>query len=443
MFNILLKRKRFVLFFISWILIALGNIPLAAQDASEQFNQFFIKAAGKAMPSVVNIIIYDRKADRQGYTYKKVADGTGTILTQDGLIVTNYHVVSKGNYYQIITYNGRKYEAFAAGDESAVLADIKTDLALLKISNAGGDSFVPIKASVENLREGEWVIAIGNPYGLRQSITSGIVSSTGRDNVGFADIEDFIQSDVSINPGSSGGPLINLKGEMVGINTAIRTVSGGYQGISFAIPVRIVSHVVVELQQYGRVRRGWIGLYVRERPEEGSREPSMVVEISSIIKNSPAGKTGLMEGDIIQEADGVQISSIGRLMTILGEKSVGSSVVLRIARDGRIQEYTLPLREKEVSRRLSDGAREIFQAYGIEIDDNATSNSSVISYVAADSVFPQTAPGDTIVSINKKTVKGLDDLIRVFYNSGKIVDSIEVLRDGVVLEFFVSSARGR
>lgn len=436
-------NKRSIFYLVLLILIFSWRGMLNADTVeSEKFNQYFIKAAAKVMPSVVNIVIYDRKPDKQGYTYKKIADGTGTILTKDGLLVTNYHVVSKGNYCQIITYNGRKYEASTVGDDT-FLVDIKTDLALLKINNAGGDSFVPIKTSDDNLREGEWVIAIGNPYGLRQSITSGIVSSTGRDNVGFADIEDFIQSDVAINPGSSGGPLINLKGEMVGINTAIRTVSGGYLGISFAIPVRIVKHVVEELQQYGRVRRGWLGLFVRERPEAESREPSMVVEIASVIKNSPADKIGLMEGDIIQEADGLSVTSIGKFMAILGGKSVGSSVTLRVARDGRLSEHVLPLREREVSRMLMDGAREIFQSYGFEVDDNITTNSAVISYVDSDSAFPQAAPGDIIVSINKQAVNGLDELIRIFYNSGKIIDRLEVSRNGIIVEILLPSAEGK
>jgi serine protease Do len=176
------------------------------------------------------------------------------------------------------------------------LADLKTDIALLKIDNTEKEIFPTVRfAPSGNLQEGEWVLAIGNPYGLRQSITSGIISSTGRDNVGFVDIEDFIQSDVPINPGNSGGPLVNLYGEMVGMNTAIRTVTGGYQGISFAIPSRIVEHVADELISHGRVRRGWLGFLAREKRQAG-KGITTEVEITSIIKDSPAEKTVYRRG---------------------------------------------------------------------------------------------------------------------------------------------------
>ena len=399
----------------------------------EEFNQYFIQAARKAMPSVVNIIVYNKEPEKDGYIYRKMAEATGTIISADGFLVTNYHVVSKGNYYQIVTYNGRKYEAMPVDDVNFFLADIKTDLALLKIENSAGNPFIPLKVSTENIREGEWVMAIGNPYGLNQSITSGIISSTGRDNIGFADIEDFIQSDASINPGSSGGPLINLKGEMVGINTAIRTVSGGYQGISFSIPSRMVNYVVEELKRYGRVRRGWIGLFAREKPQAGSKEPTVVVEISSIIKNSPADRSGLLEGDIIQEADGFPVTSLGRLVAIIGGKPVGSSVNLRVARDGHIRDHVLPLREKEVSKRMRDGAQDLFVAYGIEIDENVASRGVVISYVAPQCAF-DVAPGDSIVSINGKAIDGLDELIRIFYNFGKVIEKMEVSRENIIFE---------
>jgi len=417
-----------------FILLALFFLCARGLKADpEEFNQYFIQAARKAMPSVVNIIVYNRESEKGGYIYKKMAEATGTIINADGFLVTNYHVVSKGNYYQIVTYNGRKYEAVLIDNETFFLADIKTDLALLKIENFAGNSFVPLKVSAEPIREGEWVIAIGNPYGLNQSITCGIVSSTGRDNIGFTDIEDFIQSDVSINPGSSGGPLINLKGEMVGINTAIRTVSGGYQGISFAIPSRMVNYVVEELKRYGRVRRGWIGLFAREKPQAGSKEPAMVVEISSIIKNSPADRSGLLEGDIIQEADGLPVTSLGRLVAIIGGKPVGSSISLRVARDGHIKDHVLPLREKEVSKRMRDGARDLFVAYGIEIDENAASHSVIISYVAPQSAF-DVAVGDRIVSVNGQTIDGLDELIRIFYNSGKVIEKMKVSRENAIFE---------
>lgn len=419
------------------LLLTAGFILLCSPEGSatpEDFNQYFIQAARKAMPSVVNIVIYNKENSEQGSSYTKVADATGTIINPDGLLVTNYHVVSKGNYYQIITYNGSKYDAVKMDGSNIFLADIKTDIALLKIGNAKGETFTPLPVAANPLREGEWVMAIGNPYGLKQSITCGIVSSTGRDNVGFVDIEDFIQSDVSINPGSSGGPLINLAGEMVGINTAIRTVSGGYQGISFAIPTRIVTHVAEELRQYGRVRRGWLGLIARERPKSGAEEPASIVEVASVIKDSPADKAGVMAGDIVESADDVPITSLGKLMAVIGRKSVGSSVKLTVRRGDSSQQYVLPLREKEVSKQLSADIRSLFTGYGIEVDENTMSHNAVISYVAPDSRFADALAGDSIISLNGKVVNGMDELIRIFNESGKVINSMDVLRGNAAVE---------
>ncbi len=409
------------------------------ESLSEQLNSCFIKAAKNAMPSVVNIIIYSREQDGENYIYKKTGDATGTIISEEGLLVTNYHVVSRGNYYQIVTYNGNKYDAVKMDDKNLYLCDIKTDIALLKIGNAKGEKFASLKVSEKPLREGEWVIALGNPYGLRQSITCGIVSSTGRDNVGFADIEDFIQSDVSINPGSSGGPLISLKGELVGINTAIRTSTGGYQGISFSIPAKMVCHVVEELNTYGRVRRGWIGLLAKETIS-GGRVPSSTVEISSVIKNSPADRAGLQEGDIIKSADGQEITSLGKLIAVIGGLSVGSSVELEIMRGGETSSCLIPLREKEVSQKLNTGLKNIFLAYGMEFDDSAASGMPVISYVAPQSPV-DVQSGDSIVSLNGREINGIDELVKVFNESGRIISSMDVSRNSIIVKIVPSKVK--
>ncbi|NLV68783.1 MAG: trypsin-like serine protease, partial [Spirochaetes bacterium] len=241
------------------------------------FNEYFIRASTSVKPSVVNIIAYQKKFREGKVRLLRVSYGTGTIISSGGYVVTNYHVVKKGEYFRIICSDGSNYEISKFEDGSSFHADLKTDLAVLRIDSNSEKSFTPIKfADSNNLNEGEWVIAIGNPYGLKQSITAGIVSSKGRDNIGFSDIEDFIQTDVSINPGNSGGPLVNLYGEMVGINTAIRSASGGFQGISFAIPSNIVRQVCQDLIAYGRVRRGWLGFIARETSSSGIRDRKTV-----------------------------------------------------------------------------------------------------------------------------------------------------------------------
>ena len=189
-------------------------------------------------------------------------------------------------------------------------------------------------------------MAIGNPFGLRLSITSGIVSYKGRSNIGFVDIEDFIQTDVPINPGNSGGPLINLKGKLVGINTAIRTDSGTYQGVSFAIPSNIIKFVCSELIKHGRVRRGWLGFLVKEKKFHNPNYYSKI-KIMSIIKNSPAESIGMEEGDIIKKINGTKINSIAKLIKIIGEKQVGSNISIQIERNNKIHKFNITLREKK------------------------------------------------------------------------------------------------
>jgi serine protease Do len=239
---------------------------------------------------------------------QKTGYGSGTIVSDDGYVVTNYHVVKEGRFYLALLHDGSECRFVRFSDGRHYLHDEGTDLAVLKLESRGA-RFTPVTfGDSTRLREGESVIAVGNPYGLRHSVTSGIVSSLGRNDVGFAEIEDFIQTDVPINPGNSGGPLVNLKGEMVGVNTAIRTVSGGFQGISFAIPSDMVRKVFSELVAYGRVRRGWLGLLVKEEPAGGERRQIRVV---SVLQNSPAIRAGIQPGDLILEADGEPLFSKG------------------------------------------------------------------------------------------------------------------------------------
>jgi S1-C subfamily serine protease len=314
------------------------------------------------------------------------------------------------------------------------VSDYKTDIAILKIDNSDGSIFSPIKfGDSDLLEEGEWVIAIGNPYGLRQSITAGIVSSKGRNNLGFTDIEDFIQTDVSINPGNSGGPLINLKGEMMGINTAIRSGTGGYQGISFAIPSNIVAQVCHELIEYGRVRRGWLGLIARER-EFISGSEKKIVEIISVIRNSPSDIAGIVQGDIIKEIDGVKIDSLGSLTKMIGNKKTGSRIQITLSRNGKIIDINLTLREKDEYEKIQNEIYNLFQIYGIEVDEDSASGKIVVTYVSPSSPFKYLEQGDIIISINYKKIETLEDFILYFIKANRKIDVIEVRKDSGIYE---------
>ena len=303
--------------------------------------QNFVSAARVAKPSVVYVSVYKTDSREGKKNYTKAGYGSGTIVSADGYVLTNYHVVNKGSFYQITLSDGTECEVERMPNGAFYYADEGIDLAVLKIKNHDLRRFRAASfGDSDALSEGEWVIAIGNPYGLRHSVTCGIVSSTGRSDVGFAEIEDFIQTDVPINPGNSGGPLVNERGEIVGINTAIRTVSGGYQGISFAIPSKLAEKVFKELLAYGHVRRGWLGIVVKEnRRSQGSDASDLCV--ISVVKDSPAGSVGIEEGDLLRQVDGVSMTSQGKLMRCIKNKVVGAPVRLTISRDGKLR--TIPL----------------------------------------------------------------------------------------------------
>lgn len=298
----------------------------------------FIMAAEKAGKSVVFIII---GADSEGVCSSY---GTGTIISSSGYIVTNYHVVRNETRFSAQLPDGSHCQFEKLPNGLFYAADSATDIAVMKL--ASGRTFIPIESAPSSeLRSGEWVLAIGNPYGLSSTITSGIVSSLHRSDVGFADIEDFIQSDVPINPGNSGGPLVNLEGKMVGMNTAIRTMTGGYQGISFSIPSELVVEVSNELIRYGHVRRAWIGLLVRERKESRN-----IVVIDTVLNGSPAEKAGLKKGDIIREANGEIVTGKRKLIRIIRSMPLNSTLALVIERNKSLSAVSVRLTEKSTGR---------------------------------------------------------------------------------------------
>ncbi len=435
---VLMKTINFSMFRISRIVLCIAIFLCLSHVTSysnpDTINHYFINAARIARPSVVSISVYVKKISDEKPVYKKVADATGTLMSSDGLIITNYHVVSKGNYFEITDYNGNVYSTFPFNATEQFLADIKTDIAILKIDNRINIDLIPIKTGNSNdLAVGEWVLAIGNPYGLNQSITGGIVSSKGRDNVGFTDIEDFIQTDVSINPGNSGGPLVNLNGEMVGINTAIRTVSGGYQGISFAIPSNIVQRTYNDLIAYGRVRRGWLGFIAREKKISG-RSGASIVEIISVTKNSPAMAAGIKKGDIIKKINGAEINSLGALIKYVANMQIGSKMYLATARDGKIIDFKFVLREQNEYKKIRSSLIRLFELYGIEIEENAESDNLIISYISPNKLTYMLRNGDIVYSINNFRVYTLEDFIEKFNRAEMKILKFQIIRNFKMFE---------
>lgn len=421
--------KKFYLIFLIFIATELYADP-------DKFNNYFISAASIAKPSVVNIVAYEKREKDGKVKLVRISYGTGTIISKSGFIVTNYHVVKKGDIFKAVSSDGITYELQRFQSGKYYLSDYKTDLAVLKLDNSDGGKFKPLKLADSNLlNEGEWVIAIGNPYGLKQSITAGIVSSKGRDNIGFTDIEDFIQTDVSINPGNSGGPLVNLNGEMVGINTAIRSASGGFQGISFAIPSNIVKQVCFDLTSFGRVKRGWLGFVAREKSFSQNKE-SRSVEVLSVIRNSPSDTAGIKQGDIIKEIDNEKIDSLGALTKIIGKKGVGSRIEILLSRNGKIIDIKFVLREKDEYVRIQSELEQLFQSYGVELDEDAITRNIVVTYLSPRSPYKEIEEGDIIVSVNNKKISSLENFIDKYRSSERKIHSIIVLRDSGTHEIY-------
>jgi serine protease Do len=272
--------------------------------------------------------------------------GSGVVISPDGYVVTNNHVVGESNGRAV-----RTEVTIALADKREIHGKIigtdpATDIALLKIDVAG----LPVVswADSSQLKVGEWVLAIGSPFQLSSTVTAGIVSATGRAQLGFADYEDFIQTDAAINPGNSGGALINSRGELVGINTGIFSESGGYQGIGFAVPSNLAKKIVADLMQYGEVRRGSIGYVGIEKltpqlaQEVGAPNTSGAL-VSRMTRESEVYEAGVRPGDVIVALNGQPITDPSQFMRMVSDSKIGSSVVVKVLRDGRAMEFKLAI----------------------------------------------------------------------------------------------------
>jgi serine protease Do len=276
-------------------------------------------------------------------TRRSLSLGSGVIVSADGYVVTNNHVVGDNNPSREVSValsDKREVRGRIVGTDAA------TDIALVKIE-ARGLPYVPWGDSAK-LQVGEWVLAIGSPFQLSQTVTAGIISATGRANVGFADYEDFIQTDAAINPGNSGGALINGRGELIGINTGIFSQSGGYQGIGFAVPSNLARHVVDDLMKYGSVRRGTIGGIAVEPlspqyAEEAGAPDTKGAVVVRMLRNAEAYNAGMRPGDIIVGFNSRPVDDPSALYRLVADAQVGSTATVRVLRGGRTLDLRVPI----------------------------------------------------------------------------------------------------
>ena len=277
--------------------------------------------------------------------------GTGFIIDKEGYIFTNNHVVENADVIKITLDNEKEYEAELIGSDS------KTDIALLKIMRKPGDnaSFPYLElGDSEKVEVGEWVVAIGNPFGLDHTVTTGVVSAKAR-NIGSGPYDEYIQTDASINPGNSGGPLLDMEGKVIGINTAIYSRTGGNVGIGFTIPINMASEILDELKKDGKVTRGWLGVMVQkvttELAETFKLSDAHGALVNDIIPSGPADRSGLKRGDIIVKFNGKEILSVENLPKQVAAVEPGKSVKVEVIRDGNKKSLDVTLDKMQEEKR--------------------------------------------------------------------------------------------
>lgn len=299
--------------------------------------------------------------------FRQEGAGSGVIVDPKGFILTNNHVVEEADeLYVTLSTEKKEYKAKVIG------RDQPTDVAVIKIEAENlpaatlGDS--------DNIKTGNWAIAIGNPFGLNQTVTAGIISATGRSQMRIAEYEDFIQTDAAINPGNSGGPLLNLRGEVIGINTAIFTRTGGYQGIGFAIPINMAKSVMKSLMETGKVTRGWLGVAIQDITPDLAKSFNLVtaqgVLIGDVTPNSPAERAGMQRGDVVVELEGREIRDVNHLRNIVAQTPVGKVAKMKVLRDGKPLELSVTIGEQPADFLAKGGVpqQEITKNFGMTLD---------------------------------------------------------------------------
>lgn len=355
--------------------------------------------------------------------------GSGVVIdARQGYVITNHHVVSKADEITVTLRDGRALNAELIG------ADPEADVALLKIP-AKNLIAVPM-ADSDNLRVGDFVVAIGNPFGLGQTVTSGIVSAMGRSGLGIEGYEDFIQTDASINPGNSGGALVNLNGELVGMNTAILAPggSGGNVGIGFAIPINMVSQIAEQLIEHGEVRRGVLGVVTQDLTPDLAQafgiSANQGAVISKVIPDSPAAKAGLQAGDVVVEVNGRHIKNAMDMRNAVGLIRIGQTLDIMLVRNGRKMRIKTAIEEPEQSSiagdKLSNHLAGAMLGQLHDADNPGAIHIMVLEVQQGSAAwYAGLRKGDEILSINRHMVSNLDDVKRMTKNSRQLLINIQ------------------
>lgn len=437
----------------------------------QQTSKAFSSVAKKAIPGVVfvKVEISDSDPDRYGYPegqgqpnpfeddlfqrffgapmqpqrpQPQLGQGSGFIVTADGYVMTNAHVIKGASKMEVTLNDGRVLPATLVG------ADPHTDVAIIKID--GKDLPFLTFGDSDALDVGEWVVAIGSPFQLEASLTVGVVSAKGRQNLRITDLEDFIQTDAAINPGNSGGPLLNLNSEVIGMNTAIVSRTGGYMGIGFAIPSNIAKVIMTQIIDKGSVTRGYMGVSLQAVDKDIAAafnlDKTEGVLVSEVIKDSPADKAGLKQGDIILQYNGMPIKSQGGFRTEIALMNPGTTINLKVNRKGQILTIPVTLGTAPDSGVASAA---IPQKLGIEVDDLSPEARKQLGYTRGEegvlitkvkpgspAAMSGMRPGYLILAVNHKKIANMNEFNDVMNEAGKNKRILLLVRQGNMTRFY-------
>lgn len=434
---VLLRRAALTFAVLLAVFTAPCSLEGAAKRSAPNLTTAIIEVAEKSIPSVVHINVVQKTKvsspllpffndpffkhffeDRAPKKFKRELRGVGSgiIIRADGHILTNSHVVENATKIQVLLSSGEEYPARVIG------ADPKTDMSIIKIDPAKPLPFLKFGDS-DKVVVGEWVVAIGHPRGLDQTVTTGIISAKNRRGITDpSSYQDFLQTDAAINPGNSGGPLLNLKGEVIGINGVIASASGGFEGIGFAVPSNIARYVAGELMAHGKVERGWLGVSVQDLTydlaKKSGLEKSGGALVAEVTENSPAAEAGLKSGDVVLEFNGKPVPDAGYLRNSVAAVRPGDQADMVVWRDGKKMKVAVKVGNQQAASRLLASAMK--EKLGIDVRpvspeemekfETGENTGVAVEKIASGSPLAKAGleRGDIILELNGEAVEGVE-----------------------------------
>ena len=416
---------------------------------SSQENTDFTFAAENAVHAVVHIkTTYANEGDNPMYQFlygrspePYMGSGSGVIISKDGYIVTNNHVIEQSNNIEVVLNDKRSFKAKIIG------TDPITDLALLKI-NASDLVGIPFGNS-DDLRIGEWVLAVGNPFNLTSTVTAGIVSAKARDiniNRSRYSIESFIQTDAAVNPGNSGGALVNTKGELVGINTAIASKTGSYSGYSFAIPVSIVEKIVADLKEFGVAQRALLGVSIYDVNAELAQKFDLDkiegVYVTGLLEGGSAEKSGIKEGDVLLKINDIAVNKVAELQEQVSKYRPGNKVKVTLKRDGKTRDMDIVLQnQRGTTKAIGSDIQSLLGARFEKISKKEKETYGINGGVKVADLYPGKLrkagirEGYIIISINRMPILDMDDIDNALKNANGGV-YLKGIYPGGIVEYY-------